>query len=228
MRILALETTEKAASIAASLDGQLLHTVTLEPQRRSAQTLIPGIRQLLADIGWQAADIELIGLPIGPGSFTGLRVGVTAAKTLAYATGCSVLGLCTLEVIAEQAPGDVPAVWSAMDAQRQQVYGARFERKSAGLLIADAPQIYDNEVWLQSLRAGVMVSGPVISQLQARLPSDVNASPPATWTPNAVTVARMAYTKHQAGQRQDFWQLVPNYYRVSAAEEKWAQRVGRT
>jgi tRNA threonylcarbamoyl adenosine modification protein YeaZ len=100
MRILALETTDKTGSVAAMADGNLLAELTLEPTQRSAQSLAPALQQLLQQVGWQPADVQLVAVSIGPGSFTGLRVGVTAAKVFAYAVGAEVLGISTLEAIA--------------------------------------------------------------------------------------------------------------------------------
>src|SRR5271163_2151267 len=96
-RILALETSELTGSVAAAADGNVLAELQLDPQQRSAQSLAPAIRALLAQVGWQPADIDLLAVTIGPGSFTGLRVGVATAKVFAYACGAEVLGISTLE-----------------------------------------------------------------------------------------------------------------------------------
>ena len=77
--------------------------LALDPARRSARTLAPGIRHLLADAGWTPRDVALVAVSIGPGSFTGLRLGVMTAKAFAYAVGAPVLGIGTLEVIAAHA-----------------------------------------------------------------------------------------------------------------------------
>ncbi len=105
MRILALETTDKTGTVAALDGSNLLAEMTLEPTRRSAQTLAPAIQSLLSQVGWRPPDVQLVGVSIGPGSFTGLRVGVTMAKVLAYAVGAEVLGVDTLEAVAAAAYG---------------------------------------------------------------------------------------------------------------------------
>jgi tRNA threonylcarbamoyladenosine biosynthesis protein TsaB len=99
MRILALETSDQTGSVAA-LDGDnLLEELILEQSQRSAQSLAPAMQNLLRRVGWQPSDVQLVAVSVGPGSFTGLRVGVTAAKVFAYAVGAEVLGINTLEVI---------------------------------------------------------------------------------------------------------------------------------
>jgi len=87
VRILALETTEMAGSLAAMHDGKLLAELELDPRQRTAQSLAPGMKTLLAKVAWRPADVELVAVTIGPGSFTGLRLGITTAKTFAYALG---------------------------------------------------------------------------------------------------------------------------------------------
>ena len=107
-RTLAVESSSASGSIAL-LDGAGLVVESMLPSRpRIAQTLIPEMARLLRTVGWEVRDLELIAVVRGPGSFTGLRVGITAAKTLAYATGTAVIGVDTLEVLAFQAYCGLP------------------------------------------------------------------------------------------------------------------------
>ncbi len=105
-RILALETSGTSGSVAALEGDRLLAEVSLAPSLRSARSLAPGIAKLLAEVGWKPRDVGIVAVTTGPGSFTGLRVGLTTAKSFAYAVGAQVLGINTLEVLAEQAPAD--------------------------------------------------------------------------------------------------------------------------
>ena len=88
--------------------------------------------ELLATGGLRAREIEVIGVGLGPGSYTGLRVGVTAAKTLAYVTGAALVGLDSLEAVAWNAPGTALRVSVVADAQRGDVYSAEFMRQRTG------------------------------------------------------------------------------------------------
>src|SRR5688572_30661357 len=127
-RILALETSGTCGSVAALDAGGVLRELPLDPALRSARSLAPGIRQLLQGMGWQPRDVQLVAVTAGPGSFTGLRVGITTAKAFAYAAGAEVLGVDTLEVLARQAPSDAQLVQTAIDAQRQELFVATFHR----------------------------------------------------------------------------------------------------
>ena len=224
MRILAIETTALAGSVAALEGDRLLARCDLEPSMRSAQTLAGGIATLLERVGWQPRDVELIGVATGPGSFTGLRVGVTTAKMFAYAVGAQVMGVNTLEVIAHQAPEDTRKTWAVLDAQREQVFAALFSRAGDDWDSIDQPSLLDNDTWLAQLAAGDAVTGPGLLKLSARLPLGVAEIDSALWSPKAATVGRLAWRQFQSGKRDELQSLVPHYFRLSAAEEKRAQR----
>lgn len=125
-RILAFETAGQGGSVAALVDGALALERDLPSERRSAQTLAAGLCELLSEVGWRPGDVELVAVARGPGSFTGLRVGVTTAKMLAYAIGCPLLGVSTLETIASRAPRGFARLSVAMDAERGELYVGRF------------------------------------------------------------------------------------------------------
>ena len=224
-RILALETSELTGSVAAMADGKVLAELHLDPQQRSAQSLAPAIHSLLGFVGWQPCEIRLLAVTLGPGSFTGLRIGVATAKVFAYAAGAEVLGIGTLEVIAAGVPLEATSVSVAVDAQRGDVVAQRFRRESAGWLeaVGDAV-LLPLEEWLAALPPGFVVSGPVLKKWAGPLPAGVTMLDRAFWHPTAANVARLAHRDYLAGRRDDLWNLLPLYSRPSAAEEKWGKR----
>lgn len=221
MRILALETTERSGSLAAATDGNLLAELSLEGTQRSAQSLAPAMIALLRQAGWRPGDVQLVAVSQGPGSFTGLRIGVTTAKVFAYAVGADILGIDTLDAIVAAAPDDVTKVSVVMDAQRGQVVARRYRRQSDGWFEPAEPQRLINvETWFEQLPAEIAVTGPVLGKLAARLPSHVRLLDPHDWLPRASIVARLAARDYALGRRDDLWKLAPHYCRRSAAEEK--------
>jgi len=228
MRVLALETTERIGSIAALDAEQVLADRQLPAEQRSAESLIPQIADLLESVNWKPRDVGLVAVTSGPGSFTGLRVGATAAKTFAYAAGAKLLGVGTLEVIAAQATGEHASLWAVLDAQRGEVFAQRFARNPEG----DPEPLGDVAIlaadkWLALLRKGDSISGPIFRRLRDRLPPEITVVDESLWAPKAATVGMLAAKAYRRGERSDFFQFVPDYGRQSAAEEK-RQRQSRS
>jgi tRNA threonylcarbamoyladenosine biosynthesis protein TsaB len=223
--ILAFDTSGLAGSVALCDGPKLLAERQLDPERRSAQTLAPAIAELLAAAGIQPKQVGLVATTTGPGSFTGLRVGVTTAKTWAYATGGAIIGLSTLEVIAQQAtlasggePPRTPSteVHAVLDAQRKELFLGRFDADGQRLA-SDA--IISAAAWLAQLAPGIVVAGSGLSKLADRLPAGVSLAPQPQWEPQATTIARLAREQFQRGRRDDLWTFAPAYLRPSYAEE---------
>lgn len=222
-RLLALETSGTSGSVAAFDGDRLLGRLTLDPALRSARSLAPGIQQVLREAGWKPREVQLVAVTAGPGSFTGLRIGLTTARTFAYAVGAQLLGINTLEVLTEQAPRDARVVRAVLDAQRQELFAATYSRQADGSWSNPArqmPAIMSIDAWLATLSAGDVVIGPILAKLRARLPSLIHAAPETSWMPDAATVGRIAARRFAAGERHDLWSLAPLYLRRSAAEEK--------
>ena len=127
MKILALESSATAASVALCEDETLLAQAFLHTGLTHSQTLLPMARDLLKACGLTPAQVDLIAVAAGPGSFTGLRIGVATAKGLAWAAEKPCAGCSTLASMAWNLAGFSGQVCVAMDARRHQIYNARFQ-----------------------------------------------------------------------------------------------------
>lgn len=227
MKLLALETSGKTGSVALLANGHLVLQRQLAADQRSAQSLVPTIRDCLAEAGWLPAQTDLVAVTTGPGSFTGLRVGVVTAKAFAYAADCSAIGIETLRTIAAQSRREAAELRAVIDAQRDQLYCGYFRvDQDQSVEQLRRATIVDCDVWLSELRPGTFVSGPGLRRrgLLDLLPEGIRVSDESVWVPQAATVGRLAWHDYQAGRRDDLWKLTPQYFRKSAAEEKWEQR----
>jgi len=222
-RMLAIESSGMGGEVALLQDGELVLEQPLTAQQRTAQSLAPGMRAALESAGWSCSEIRLVAVTIGPGSFTGLRVGVTTAKTFAYAAGCEVIGVDTLAAIAAQAPlAPGKQLWSVLDAQRGQLFAARFALVDQQWQPVTSSHIVDAEAWLNTLTADDLVIGNGLNRLPNSIPSSTSATAANLWQPRAAAVGRLGWLDYQAGRRDDLWKLAPVYLRASAAEEKAA------
>ena len=221
MRILAIESIAIAGSLALLENDQVVAERALPEGQRSAQSLAPTIEALLADQGWPVSALELIAVAQGPGSFTGLRVGVTTAKTLAYALGAELLGVDTLEILAAQA-APAARVHPVIDAQRTQLFTSIFTWTAGDSFpVRQSPtHIADLAPWLAALQTEEIVIGPATARLASQLPDGVVVADLRDCQPCASTLGRLAWRDYSQGRRDDLWKLSPLYYRASAAEEK--------
>ena len=224
---LGIETSGMAGLAALRRDGQLLEERELEhTRRRHAQTLIQELQTLLRNHAITPSDVQRVGVSHGPGSFTGLRVGIVAAKTFAYATDCRLVAVDTFAAIAEAADESVTSLSIASDAQRQQLFVGEFVRNAASGQFErpSAISIVDADAWCASLRdraaPDFAIAGPVLSSLQESLAPEVRQLPEPDWQPRAAAVAAIAERLAAAGEFADPFELEPFYLRKSSAEEK--------
>jgi tRNA threonylcarbamoyladenosine biosynthesis protein TsaB len=220
MRLLALETSLAASSVALFDGDCLVACERLEERARVARALVPAMQQALASAGWRPGDVQIVAAAIGPGSFTGLRVGVTAAKTFAYAVGAAALGVSTLEAIAFAAPAQAGIICPVIDAQRKQLFAARYRRESGELQCLEGAHIASIDLFLATLGPGDVVTGPGLGLASDLLPAHVQVVDARYWPPSAEHVGRLAWRDYEAGRRGDPMRLAPMYIRESAAEEK--------
>jgi tRNA threonylcarbamoyladenosine biosynthesis protein TsaB len=228
-RLLLIETSGQPAQVGSARGDQILGVSRLTDQRRHARDLAPAVADLLRAQHWAPADLEGVMVSRGPGSYTGLRVGVMSAKALAYATGCALLGIETFAVIATQTSSDVTRVDVIADAQQDRVYVQPFERTSReGPWQAGGPLVIDTVAgWLARRDPDAWVSGPGIERHAHRLPDGLRLVPEGCRLPRPESLLQLGLMRLRAGEQDDLWALEPIYLRPSSAEEQW-QRLGRS
>jgi tRNA threonylcarbamoyladenosine biosynthesis protein TsaB len=212
--------------VAVAQDAQLLALHRLDEARRHARDLAPAVADLLSGLGWKPHDVQAVIVSRGPGSYTGLRVGLMSAKTFAYATGCRLIALETFACIAEQAPLEAEVLDVLADAQQGKVYMQRFTRapRCPDWLPAASLSIQEFTAWLDARPADAWITGPALHVYRNRLPGGLPIVEPANWDPKPDSLLRPGFAAYQAGDFADFWRLQPLYVRPSSAEEKWRTR----
>lgn len=220
--LLAFDTSTLRAAVALSDPDGVPLVAPGGLSRRHAADLVPTIRDLLQQAGLAVGDLSAIAVGLGPGSFTGLRVGLAAAKMLAYASKVPLIGFDSLEAIARNAPGDAPRVRVAADAQRSELYIADFARDSADqpLKRLGPTQIISAEARRASFQPGDFAIGPALERSTLTLPDFVRSGGSSENHPDGLRLLELARDAFQEGQFDDPWQIEPVYLRRSAAEEK--------
>jgi tRNA threonylcarbamoyladenosine biosynthesis protein TsaB len=228
LNILALDTSTPRAAVAVATAAGAVYAATTDPDQRHGRNLVPTVRDRLRAAGLAPRDLDLIAVGRGPGSYTGLRIGLTAAKTLAYAAGKPLVGHDSLEVIARNAPEGARRVAIIADAQRGDVYAADFARaEPGGPLVRTAPtRIEPLARWLDRLAGGTVVLGPGLDRLRPPLPPSVRRVEPSADWPDGRRLIDLTREAWRAGRRDDPWFLEPLYLRRSAAEDQWGGEKG--
>jgi len=224
LRSLAIETSGRLGSVALAEDGHVVAEDTFSHGLQHAAKLLPLIERLTRQRGWTPADIHHIYLSIGPGSFTGLRIAVTLAKTLAFATGAKIVAVPTARVLVENAPAEAREAVIVLDAKRGQVFTARFRRATAELPWQDAESARLDTLAAMLARAErpVYLIGEGIPYHREPITgsADVIVTDEALWRARAAVVSRLGTQMAQEGLFTDPASLVPLYVRLPEAEEK--------
>ncbi len=223
-RVLILETSSRTGQVALALGDELRGVRHLDEARRNARDLAPATAALLAEQGWRPRDLQAVIVSRGPGSYTGLRVGIMSAKTFAYATGCALLAVDAFAALALQAPPSAPRVDVLADAQQDKVYVQSFVRSAEGRQPSTELAIRRFADWLSTREANAWVTGPGLLKWATHLPSDVPKVDTSLWEPQAASLLRIGLARYLEGQRDDPWMLEPLYLRPSSAEEQWRAR----
>jgi len=229
-RLLILETSGRTGEVALARGPVIVQHRLLDETRLHARDLAPAVAAMLRAEQWKPADIQSLIVNRGPGSYTGLRVGIMSAKTFAYATGCALIAVDGFAAVAQQAPTDVLQIAVIADAQQDRVYQQNFRRSGPeSEIVAVSPLRIDPfSEWIQTIAAESWVSGPGLRTFRARLPTQVRIPQERSWDPRPNSFVDIGLSRYLSGQRDDVWKLEPLYLRPSSAEEKWGlQSEGR-
>jgi len=227
-RALALETSGRIGSVAVVDAGVVVDEEQFSHGLQHAAGIVPIIDLLCRGRGWSPAQIEEIYVSAGPGSFTGLRVGVTVAKTLAFATGARIVAVPTADVLARNAPSGWQNLVIVLDAKRDQVFTASFVNDGTGTPVPREPAHLDSlSVVLSRTSRPVHLLGEGIPYHQQFIPADdpsIILTPPEAWRARAAAVAEVGYAMARRGEWADPHRLTPVYVRRPEAEEKLEAR----
>ncbi len=227
MLTLGIETSESPGSLALLSDDQILGEWPLaQPGRRHAQTLVGELDRRLDEYHLTPQQIDALAVSLGPGSFTGLRVGVMCAKTWAYVTGCRLVGIDTYLAIACNAPNDVDHIFVVGDALRGDLYVGEYSKGSnRNWQRIGEVSIRSKSEWIEQRRPGDVVTGPASAQFGSEFQQQgLIVLEDSTAQPRASFIARLGYSQLSSGQSDSWQNLVPFYLRRPAAEEKNAFR----
>jgi tRNA threonylcarbamoyladenosine biosynthesis protein TsaB len=231
MKVLAVDTSTQAGSVAVLEDDTLLAEVAVTSSRTHAKRLMPAIDACLEMAGLGVADCDAFAVTTGPGSFTGLRIGISTIKGLGFATKKPVAGVSTLDALAYQFPSFPHLVCPMLDARKGQIYTGLYE--STGHMtwkrVVEDCAVEPKE-WLKQIQRmclfvgdGSLAYAEIIRETLGGLAQFV---PPYLNRVRASVVAYIGMKQVLDGETTDVSTLVPHYIRASDAEIKLKKRNG--
>ena len=230
MPILALDTSTLVSSVAVADTDKLLAELTLETRLTHSETLMPHIEQVLAMADIDKTKLAGVAVSIGPGSFTGLRIGLASAKGMAYALDIPLIGVPTMEALACQCP--VPGIYAVplIDAQKGNAYMAVYRWEDGQLVEQQAVEVLSVDDCLARCaaldRPVILLGDAAVRKVAGRkeLPQGVQIALPHIVMPRAAGTALLGLRRLAAGQAGSVMDMEPVYIRRSEAEVLWEKR----
>ena len=232
VKLLAIDTALDAVSVCVTDGGDVLANAEAKSDRRHGEMLTPMIQSVLREAGCTVHDIGNIAVDIGPGLFTGMRVGIATAKAMAEVLEANLVGVSSLEVLAHQATTEFDVIAAVIDARRSEVFWSLHradDREQLSSARAGSPEeclasITERGQSVCIIGTGVARYRQVFDDgLRLAVP-DFALAPESTYLPTATTLAVIATSRLVDAVSVD--ELVPMYLRAPDAEINWSTRSG--
>jgi tRNA threonylcarbamoyl adenosine modification protein YeaZ len=228
MKVIAFDTSNQPLSVALFEDGNLVGQKESNVAKNHSVQLLPFMDELMAEVGWDPADLDRVIVAEGPGSYTGLRIAVTTAKTLAFTLGIGLVGVSSLALLAANVPQDDRVIVPIMDARNSNMYAGQY-RWTDGELVSVAEDGHTNLERLVAALRDVSVPVTFVGELDNFSERLREAFPTATFMSGNDNLPHAEHLLALSGNRpvltgDDVHTFVPEYHRLSQAEADWAAK----
>jgi len=237
LRILAIETSGPVGSVCVASGEAVLAERRFAAARQHARCLVPSLDDVFREAGWRpGGPLDFIAVSEGPGSYTGLRVGAACAKALGYAVGCPLVGVNSLDVLAQNvlevdpdaSAREATTVCVAVDAKRGEAYTAVYERRGGEMVRIREPALVPVASLVEDLPRPVWLIGDAAGACPtAGSEAGVHVGEEAHGIGRAAAVARLGLRAYRQGRRTEPAAFTPVYMRRPEAEERRLKAEGR-
>jgi len=224
MNILAMDTSSLTATVAVLTDEKLLGEFSVSNKLTHSQTIMPMTDTLLKTASMKISDIDVFAVSVGPGSFTGLRIGMATAKTFAQALNKPIIGISSLEAVAQNFSFTDDIICPIMDARRNEVYNALYKNGRETV----SPRALHIDELLDELRdENVIFAGDGVLIHRDRILKNKNwcIAPEHLILPKASSLAFAALKRAQNNDYDDLYNLDPIYLRKCQAEREREEKI---
>ena len=228
MLILGIETSTRVSSVAVVKDNVLAGEFSTQTASFHSETLAENIASLLNAVGANRRELTGIAVNKGPGSFTGLRIGLATAKAMAYALNIPLVGIEATQVLARGLWGTNDKIYSLIDAQKMSAYVEPFTYDGGNLHSVAPISIMPLKDFAANLadEGKVILTGDAAGKITDILPQNALVAPPDKVMPTAASVALLGEERLTRGESDDVMRLEPLYLRRSEAEILWDKKHG--
>lgn len=227
MKILALDTSTLVLGVAVLDEGQLLGQVTTNLHKNHSIRLMPTVSRLLKELELQPADLEMIAVAAGPGSYTGVRIGFTTAKTMAWSLDIPFVPLSSLEALAMNGNRYAGGIIPLFDARRDRVYTGWYQGEGDGVVSVVSERVIPIADWLDRLKG----KGPFLflgddvriyrARIEEKLGDEARFGTSAENAVQAAHLGWLAAKRWKRGESEGAMDATPNYLQRTEAEQKW-------
>jgi tRNA threonylcarbamoyladenosine biosynthesis protein TsaB len=226
--LLAVHSTSAQLGVAVTSDGQVLAESVLPPGREHLENLALMIKDVTARARVGLKNIDGLGVAIGPGSFSGIRIGLATVKGMALALKKPVAGIPSLEILAWQALKEGESGASLIDARRREIYVGMYKKSTGSLTQLNSPRLISSENLNELIEK--LPDAPVLcgdSAVEPAMQAVKRVARKVIVTPSPATCAVLAWRRLNQGWQEDLHSIAPIYIRRSDAEEKRSAGQGR-
>ncbi|MBE7051689.1 MAG: tRNA (adenosine(37)-N6)-threonylcarbamoyltransferase complex dimerization subunit type 1 TsaB [Ruminococcaceae bacterium] len=222
MKILAMDTSSVNATVALSDNNRIMGEYTVSNDRAHSQIIMPMLDELLRHCSVQIKEVDVFAVALGPGSFTGLRIGIAAMKTLAQALNKPIIGISSLDAVAASFFATDKIICPIFDARRNDVYNAVYfgDKK----LVADRIVDFD-ELLIEMSEKDVIFAGDAVLKYADKIKSfdkpNWHIAPGSLLMQRASTLAAIAYDRALNGDYDNLFEVSPIYIRLPQAEREY-------
>lgn len=221
MKLLTIDTSTNVCSIALTDGEQLIAEQLFSPGKKAAARLVPAIRELMADAGLSVVELDGFGVSLGPGSFTGIRVGLATIKGLSLASGKPAVGFSSLAMLAHNLPWAAHPVCSLFDARKGEVYAGLYRCRELPEPLVAVRAVPPADLVDGICEPTIFVGDGAVryrSVIAERLGDLALFAPEPANVPRASAGARLARAAFAQGDITPLPLLNPVYHRLSEAE----------
>lgn len=231
MKVLGIDTSTRVATISIIDEEGVIGEYSLSKDMSHSEKLMPMVEEVLKNIDLKVKDIDLFAVGLGPGSFTGLRIGLASIKSFAHLFNKPIIGVSTLESLAYNMYLTSGLIVPMLDARRDRVYTGLYRFNSSSLKELEGSQILEIKDIKSKLGAyeKIVVNGEgslkYKEEIESALGEKVNFASLGQNMSRATSICELALKKYKEGKRDDFYTLTPDYIRPSQAERELKENI---